>query len=93
MKPRTLLLGGLLVTLLLAAAAAAVGSTHPDGLEYVSGRLGLTSPPHQHAAGTPPHLHTGSVLVRVAATLLVLGLGWGLFWLLRGRATDSDGEG
>lgn len=99
---RALVVVALLVILATAGVASYYASAHPDGLESVAAEQGFDDAADESAtAGGPladyqtrgvedPRLSGG--LAGVAGVLVVLLLGGGLFWLVRGRG-EPDGEG
>ncbi|WP_168929394.1 PDGLE domain-containing protein [Nocardioides sp. GY 10113] len=100
MRNRRFLVVGLLVTLLIAGVGSFYASSHPDGLEFVAERTGfLDSGSDSAAAGSPfadysttgvENERLGGGIAGVVGVLLVLGLGTGLFLVLR-RRTPGDG--
>lgn len=96
MKNRRFLLAGLLVALLIAGVGSYYASSHPDGLEYVAHQTGFAGSQKQAVdTGSPfadystEGVHDARLsggIAGVAGVLLTLGLGGGLFWVLRRRA-------
>ena len=95
MPTRVLLVVGLLAALLVAGVVSYYASASPDGLERVATDQGFIdrAEEHQSADGPLAGYETSGVddarvsggLAGVAGTLLVLGVGSGLFLLLRRR--------
>ena len=83
----------LLVSLLVAGVASYYASSHPDGLEYVAGKVGfLDSADASPAAKSPladystkgvDNDRVSGGIAGVAGSALVLVLAGGLFWVLR----------
>lgn len=96
---RALLLTGLLVSMFLAGIGSYYASAHPDGLEYVAQRTGISDSARQHASSDSPfadystrgvdNARLSGGLAGVVGTTLVLVLAGGLFMVLRRR---DDGE-
>ncbi len=99
---------GLLAALLVAGFASFYASSHPDGLEYVAGKTGFLDAADDSPASDSPFADYSTKgvdnerlsggLAGVSGALLVLGLGGGLFWVLRRPtpepvAVDDDSEG
>src|SRR3954467_11939723 len=85
----------LLVSLLVAGVASYYASSHPDGLEYVAGKVGFIDRADSSPAARSPlaDYSTKGVdndrisggIAGVAGSALVLVLAGGLFWVLRRR--------
>ena len=85
----------LLVSLLVAGVASYYASSHPDGLEYVAGKVGFIDRADESPAAKSPlaDYSTKGVdndrisggIAGVAGSALVLVLAGGLFWVLRRR--------
>jgi len=85
----------LLVSLLVAGVASYYASSHPDGLEYVAGKVGFIDQADDSPAAKSPladYSTTGvdndrvsGGIAGVAGSALVLVLAGGLFWVLRRR--------
>ena len=85
----------LLVSLLVAGVASYYASSHPDGLEYVAGKVGFIDRADDSPAARSPlaDYSTKGVdndrisggIAGVAGSALVLVLAGGLFWVLRRR--------
>jgi len=70
-----------LLTILIAVSAAFFASTHPDGLDFVAGKLGFADKGIERAAPMPnysvPFLPAGCVSISaagIAGVLIVLGI-------------------
>ena len=91
--------GFLLAALLIAGVASYYASSHPDGLNFVAEKTGFAD--HEKASPTAGGPFAGystkgvdddrlsGGVAGVAGCLLVLGLGGGLFWVLRRRETPE----
>lgn len=104
MRTRTFLLTGLLAALLIAGVASFYASSHPDGLAYVADKAGFGDRAEDSATSDGPlaDYRTKGVanprlsggIAGVVGALAVLGLGGGLFWLVRRRtpgvAADAE---
>lgn len=85
----------LLVSLLVAGVASYYASSHPDGLEYVAGRVGFIDRADDSPAAKSPlagystkgvdNDRISGGVAGVAGSALVLVLAGGLFWVLRRR--------
>ena len=92
---RVLVVVGLLAALLLAGVVSLYAADGPDGLERVAADHGFSDEAHEHAAAGSPlaDYRTRGVdderaaggIAGVAGTLVVLGVGSGLFLVLRRR--------
>jgi hypothetical protein len=89
---------GLAITVFVAVVLSQLASDEPDGLEYVAEQQGFGDSSDEHDLADAPladygenlesdsRISTGIAgLVGVAAAL---GLGFGLFWLIRSRGSD-----
>ncbi len=93
---------GLAVALVIAGFVSFYASSHPDGLEYVAHQAGFGHTEKASAANDSPMAgyHTKGVsnarlsggIAGVTGTLLVLGAGGGLFWVLRRRSKTTVGD-
>jgi hypothetical protein len=101
-KPRSnrrFFAGFLLIALLVAGGASYYASSHPDGLEYVAGKTGFLeqgkdsptadSPFADYSTKGVDDARVSGGIAGVVGCLLVLGVGGGLFWVLRRRDPDS----
>jgi len=90
---------GLFVTVVVAVVVSQFASSSPDGLEYVADRQGFSEQAEDHDLADTPladygqnlesdgAISTGVAgLVGVAAAL---GVGFGLFWLIRAPKADA----
>jgi hypothetical protein len=85
----------LLVSLLVAGVASYYASSHPDGLEYVAGKVGFSDRADDSPAAKSPladystkGVHNDRVsggIAGVTGSAIVLVLAGGLFWVLRRR--------
>lgn len=92
---RGFLLAFLLVALLVAGVGSYYASSHPDGLQRVARQAGFADRQHKSPSASGPlagyrtkGVHDERVsrgIAGVTGSLLVLGLGTGVFWLLRRR--------
>lgn len=89
---------GLLTALLVATVVSQFASDDPDGLEYVAEREGFAGDAEDHSLGDSPLADygddgvVGKAVAGLAGVLVTLGLGYGVFWLVRraGRRTTPD---
>ena len=92
-------IAGLAITVFIAVVVSQFASDEPDGLEYVAEQQGFGDAADAHDLAEAPladygenlesdsRISTGIAgLVGVAAAL---GLGFGLFWLIRSTGPDS----
>lgn len=96
---RGLLISGLLVALLVAGVVSFYASSSPDGLERVAEDQGFIGQAEEHPARESPLAdyaargvddeRAAGGLAGVAGTIVVLGLGSGLFLVLRRRERES----
>jgi cobalt/nickel transport protein len=93
----------LLAALLIAGVASYYASSHPDGLNFVAQRSGFSDKQKVSPAADGPFAgystkgidndRVSGGVAGVAGCLLVLGIGGGLFWVLRRRgAGDPERE-
>jgi len=102
MTGRRLWAAGLLLALLVAGVGSYYASRHPDGLEYVAEQTGFLDSAEESATADGPlaDYQTRGVdnprlsggIAGVIGTLVVLGLGGGLFWLVRSRPGSDVAE-
>jgi cobalt/nickel transport protein len=95
---RMLLVTGLIVALLVAGVVSISASGSPDGLERVAEDHGFSDRAEEHAASDSPLAdystsgvadeRASGALAGVVGTVVVLGLGSGLFLLLRRRERE-----
>ena len=92
--------GFLLVALLVAGLGSYYASSHPDGLEFVAGKTGFLDEGKDSPTADGPFAdystkgiddaRVSGGVAGVAGCLLVLGIGGGLFWVLRRRGEAAD---
>ena len=100
---RALVIAGTVLVLVLAGVVSGCASSHPDGLEFVAGRLGFHSSAQDSAAAASPLAHYGvsgvenarvsGGLSGVIGVLVVAAIMAALVWLLRraaGRRDEQD---
>lgn len=103
MTRRRFLVVLLLAALLVAGVGSYYASSHPDGLEFVAGDTGFLdsaedspvadSPLADYATEGVGNDRLSGGLAGVAGSLVVLGLAFGLFRLVRRRApADQSGD-
>lgn len=90
---RTVILVGLGVCIVLAAVVSLLASSHPDGLEFVAGRLGFEDAATDHHLGDSPladySVHAvgenglAGGLAGLIGVLVVAALAFGLMHLLK----------
>jgi hypothetical protein len=89
---------GLVVSLLVAGVLSTVASSHPDGLEYVAGRLGFADAAGPHTAADSPLADyavrgvegpLSGGLAGVVGVLVVGLVAFGLVALLRRRSAGK----
>ena len=90
---------GLLITVLVAVVVSQFASSEPDGLEYVAEEQGFAATAEDHYLADAPLADYGENLEadRVISTgvagligvVAALGIGFGLFWLIRAPDTDT----
>jgi len=89
---------GLLVVVVFAVVVSQFASGNPDGLEYVAGEEGFLDTAEDHTLGDAPLAGYGENLTDNSAVntavagllgvLVTLGVGYGIFWLVRRRFPD-----
>lgn len=95
-KGPTLFLVGLAVTLLIAMFVSRYASSQPDGLNHVAEQHGFIENEQPHAlddwplAGYGGGSGTGLVIAGLVGVLATLGLGFGVFWLVRSKQDPDD---
>jgi cobalt/nickel transport protein len=92
----------LLAALLIAGGASYYASSHPDGLNFVAEKTGFIDKEKQSPTADSPlagystkgidNERLSGGVAGVAGCLLVLGIGGGLFWVLRRKGTDDADE-
>jgi len=97
---RRVLVVGALVALVLAGVVSYYASSHPDGLNYVAGKIGFLSTERPHASDGSPfagystrgvgNARLSGGLAGVVGVLVVGLVGGGLAWLLRRRSPGSS---
>ena len=98
---RALLLGLLAASLIFGVVVSQFASGDPDGLEFVAEQEGFGETAEDHALADAPLAdygenltETGWVNTAVAGFLgviVTLGVGFGLFWLVRRRPSGGPG--
>lgn len=99
---RALVVTGVLVALLLAGVGSFYASSHPDGLQYVAEKVGISSTEQDHAGDDSPFAGystkgvanerlSGGVAGVVGVVVVGLLFG-GLAWVLRRRTSRSGDE-
>jgi hypothetical protein len=93
--------GFLLVALLVAGGASYYASSHPDGLNFVAEKAGFIDQQEESPTADGPfagystkgvdNARVSGGIAGVAGCLLVLGIGGGLFRVLRRRTPDHSG--
>lgn len=90
---------GLLITVLVAVVLSQFASSEPDGLEYVAEDQGFADTAEDHDLadapladygenlGSDPAFSTG--VAGLVGVVAALGIGFGLFWLIRAPSPDS----
>ncbi len=99
MSTRRFVLAAVAVILLVAGGASYYASSHPDGLIFVAQDQGFSSTQQDSATADSPlagyetrgvgDARLSKALAGVAGALAVLGLGGGLFWVVRRREPDD----
>ena len=92
--------GFLLVALLVAGVASYYASSHPDGLQSVAEKTGFLEAGKNSPAADGPFAdystkgiddaRVSGGVAGIAGCLLVLGIGGGLFWVLRRRDPEAE---
>ncbi len=96
---RALAVLALLVALGVAGVGSYYASSHPDGLEFVAGEQGFDAAAEDPKTADGPFAdyqtkgvedsRVGGGLAGVVGVLLVLGIGGGLFYVLRRHPADE----
>ena len=96
----TFVVVGLVVTLVFAVGVSQLASPDPDGLEYVAEQQGFLDTADAHAFVDAPLADYGANLrgsdrmntavAGAVGMLITLGVGWGVFWLIRRRPDDDE---
>jgi hypothetical protein len=97
---RRLVITGVVLSLFLAGVVSFYASSHPDGLEYVAGKVGFADSATVHDASDSPFAGystrgvddarlSGGVAGVIGATAVFV-LAGGLFLALRRRGTSTD---
>lgn len=99
MRSRTFLLVGLTMTLMIAGVVSYYASAHPDGLEYVAGKVGFLDTAQDSVTADSPFAdyqvqgvgdgRLSGGLAGVLGTLVVLLLAGTLAYAVRRRPTDQ----
>lgn len=89
---------GLAITVLVAVVLSQFASDEPDGLEYVAEQQGFDNAATEHDLAEAPLADYGENLeaesrittgiAGLVGVLAALGLGFGLFWIIRSRGSD-----
>jgi len=89
---------GLLVTLVVAVAISQLASNQPDGLEYVAEEEGFADVARDHdlsdsaladyGDGLTDNPALNTALAGLIGVLVTLGVGWGMFRLIKRRGDD-----
>ncbi len=103
MSSRRFFAAFLVVALLVAGGASYYASSHPDGLEFVAGETGFLdraddsptadSPLADYSTKGIDDTRVSGGVAGVAGCLLVLGISYGLFRVLRRRGDHSAEAG
>jgi hypothetical protein len=99
MSTRRFLAAFLVVALMVAVGASYYASSHPDGLEFVASQSGFLDRAEDSSAEESPlagystrgidDARVSGGVAGVAGCLLVLGISFGLFRVLRRRTAES----
>lgn len=92
-------LAGLAITILVAVVLSQFASNDPDGLEYVAEQQEFDDATEEHDLADAPLADYGENLgsdsristgvAGFVGVIVALGLGFGLFWLVRSSGSDS----
>lgn len=98
-----LFVGAFALILVTAVGLSQLASDQPDGLEYVADQEGFADSADEHVlAGTPLADYGGNLegtdstnvaLAGLVGVLVTLGLGFGVFWLVRAGGTPPESAG
>jgi hypothetical protein len=98
-RNRRFFAGFLLVALLIAGVGSYYASSHPDGLEFVAGKTGFIDQGKDSPTADGPFADYSTKgvddarlsggIAGVVGCLLVLGIGGGVFWVLRRRDPEK----
>ena len=86
-------------TVVVAVAVSQLSSGNPDGLEFVAEQHGFADSAEEHTLGDTPLAEYGgnlsdddrlnTAVAGLVGVVVTLGLGYGLFWLIRRRSPDE----
>ncbi len=92
----------LLVSVLVAGGLSYFASSHPDGLEFVAEKTGFLDEAEDSPAAASPladyatrgvdNAWASGAIAGLAGLALTLGLGGGLFWVLRRKGEDDAAD-
>jgi len=98
-----LFVGALALVLVTAVGLSQFASDQPDGLEYVADQEGFAESADEHVLAEAPLADYGGNLDGTESTnvavagligvLVTLGLGFGVFWLVRAGGTPPESAG
>lgn len=98
-----LFVGAFALILVTAVGLSQLASDQPDGLEYVADQEGFADSADEHVlADTPLADYGGNLegtdstnvaLAGLVGVLVTLGLGFGVFWLVRAGGTPPESAG
>lgn len=90
---------GVLATVVIAVVVSQFASSSPDGLEYVADQQGFSDQAEDHGLADAPLADYGENLqsdgaistgiAGLVGVVVALGLGFGLFWLIRAPKSDA----
>jgi hypothetical protein len=96
---RTLFIGGLVAAILIAVGASQFASSQPDGLEFVAEQEGFSDTVEDHDLADSALAEYGenltdsstlnTAIAGLVGVVVTLGVGYGVFWLVRKRDDDS----
>jgi ABC-type Fe3+ transport system permease subunit len=103
MTTRRLFAVGLLAAVLVAIFVSQFASGQPDGLEFVAEQEGFAEAAEDHDLAETPLADYGgnltgnetldTAIAGLVGVLLTLGVGYGVFWLVRRRDPGSTSTG